>query len=45
MMSISDANQIRLARQCCDFGNKKCDNKDCKNKWCPLNKFWDKNNE
>ena len=31
---------IKTARRCMDFKNIKCDNKDCINKSCPLNKIW-----
>jgi len=32
--------RIKSARQCMDFQNIKCNNKDCKNEFCPLNKIW-----
>ncbi len=32
---------IKTARRCMDFTNIKCDNKDCINEFCPLNKIWD----
>ena len=32
---------IKTARRCMDFKNIKCDNKDCINESCPLNKKWD----
>jgi len=32
---------IILARQCLIFGGRCCNNEDCKNKQCPLNKFWE----
>lgn len=32
---------IKLARQCMDFQNIKCENKGCLNKSCPLNKVYD----
>lgn len=34
-------NQIILARQCLEFGDKHCNNNECKNKQCPLNNFWE----
>ena len=33
---------IKTARRCMDFQNIKCDNKDCINKACPLNKIYDR---
>lgn len=32
---------IKLARQCLDFKGLCCNNKDCLNEFCPLNKKWD----
>ena len=32
---------IKLARQCLDFRGLTCDNKNCLNESCPLNKKWD----
>jgi len=43
-MNTMDVMKIRLARQCLVFQNlhpMKCDNNNCQNKWCPLNKFWE----
>ncbi len=40
-MNIQDVIDLKTARRCIDFKNLKCDNKDCSNKHCPLNKFWD----
>ena len=31
----------KIARQCMNFKNLKCNNKDCTNESCPLNKKWD----
>ena len=39
-MLAHDIIDIKTARRCMDFKNIKCDNKDCINKRCPLNKFW-----
>ena len=36
---------IKLARQCVDFQNIKCDSKDCQNEYCPLNKIHDPQNK
>ena len=33
--------EIISARQCMDFQTIKCNNKECKNKFCPLNKKYD----
>jgi len=33
--------KTRCARQCMDFKNLKCNNKDCSNESCPLNKIYD----
>jgi hypothetical protein len=33
--------RIILARQCLKFTGHYCDNYYCKNKQCPLNKFWE----
>ena len=30
--------KLKIAKQCIDYQNIKCDNKDCLNKVCPLNK-------
>lgn len=30
--------ELKVARQCLHFKNCYCDNQDCKNKYCPLNK-------
>ena len=32
---------IKTVRQCMDFQGLKCNNKDCINKFCPLNKIFD----
>jgi len=34
------SNEIHLARQCLNFKGFKCDNKNCLNIVCPLNKKW-----
>ena len=31
---------IKLARQCLKFKGFNCENKECKNLSCPLNKYW-----
>ena len=33
--------KIKLARQCMNFQSIKCENKECKNESCPLNKKYD----
>jgi hypothetical protein len=40
-MQPKEIMDIRTARRCMEFKLLKCDNKDCLNKMCPLNKFWD----
>jgi hypothetical protein len=40
IMNNSDMKHIETARECLEFRNISCDNKDCKNIQCPLNKFW-----
>ena len=40
--NITAQNDIKLARQCMDFKMLRCDNKECLNKSCPLQKSWDK---
>ena len=35
-------NDIKLARQCMDFKMLRCDNKNCLNEFCPLQKSWNK---
>ena len=35
------ADMRRIARQCLDYKGLSCDNKDCTNEDCPLNKKWD----
>lgn len=41
-MEIKD---IKTARECMDFRNITCDNKDCINESCPLNKKWDSSSD
>jgi hypothetical protein len=41
-MNPKDIIDIETARECLIFYGYKCDNKDCKNKLCPLNKFWER---
>ena len=35
--------EIKLARQCMNFQDIRCDNKECKNESCPLNQKYDSN--
>ena len=35
-------NDIIFARQCMDFKMLRCDNKNCLNEFCPLQKSWNK---
>jgi len=34
--------KIQTARRCLNYQGYYCENRDCKNKFCPLNKFWEK---
>lgn len=40
-MNVIDLKDIPLARKCLNFKGYYCDDKDCLNKRCPLNKFWE----
>jgi len=39
LMSVKD---LLLARDCLKFTGKYCNNEDCINNSCPLNKYWEK---
>lgn len=34
---------IKLARQCIKFKGHRCENEECSNLTCPLNKWWESN--
>ena len=40
--NLTAQNDIKLARQCMDFKMLRCDNKNCLNEFCPLQKSWNK---
>lgn len=41
-MTPKEIIDLETARRCLNFKGIKCDNKECLNKMCPLNKFWDR---
>ena len=40
-MNAQDIIDIQTARRCMRYQLMKCEKKDCLNKRCPLNRFWD----
>jgi hypothetical protein len=44
-MNQIDIKEIKLARQCLKFKGFSCDNEECINILCPLNKFWKEKND
>jgi len=41
MTKTFNKDDIKIARQCMNFQNLRCNNKDCTNESCPLNKIYD----
>ena len=39
-MNKNEARDIKLAKQCLNHLGFECNNKQCKNKRCPLNEWW-----